>query len=149
YPQYVNAFRMLHGRFAPGGIVLDQQMAATLQAQVGDQVTLNPRSNARPERYRVTGVALITAADELFQPLNPLLGPAPAQPPENAVIMTTGTFVRTLAPGLPTIATGASGASSQPGAQTGTQWQVHAQLDHGPLAAGSPSAGYKRATQTV
>src|SRR5262249_51800177 len=80
YPQYVNAFRMLHGRFAPGGIVLDQQMAATLQAQVGDQVTLNPRSNARPERYRVTGVALITAADELFQPLNPLLGPAPAQP---------------------------------------------------------------------
>ena len=45
--------------------------------------------------------------------------------------MLTGTFARTLAPHLPTIATGASGASAQPGAQTGTQWQVQAQLDRG------------------
>ena len=32
------------------------------------------------------------------------------------------------------------GASAQPGAQTGTQWQVQAQLDRGPAQAGSPSA---------
>ena len=47
------------------------------------------------------------------------------------------------------IATGASGASAQPGSQTGTQWQVQAQLDRGPLTAGSPSSTLKRATQTV
>src|SRR5262249_1926200 len=92
---------------------------------------------------------LITAPDQVFQPLNPLLGPAPAQPPENAAIMTTSTFARTLAPELPTIATGASGASAQPGAQTGTQWQAQGQLEPRPLAAGSPSSTLKRATQPV
>ena len=98
---------------------------------------------------RSPGSRLITAPDQVFQPLNPLLGPAPAQPPQNAAIMLTGTFARTLAPRLSTIATGASGASAQPGSQTGTQWQVQAQLDRGPLASGSPSTAYKRATQTV
>ena len=124
-------------------------MAATLQARIGDTIRLRPRPNAPPQSYRVTGVALITAPDQVFQPLNPLLGPAPAQPPQNAAIMLTGTFARTLAPQLPTIATGASGASAQPGSQTGTQWQVQAQLDRGPLTAGSPSSTLKRATQTV
>jgi putative ABC transport system permease protein len=149
YAAHVHTFRMLRGSLRPGGVVLDQQMAATLQAQLGDTVRLRPRPNVPSRSYRVTGVALITAPDEVFQPLNPLLGPAPAQPPENAAIMLTGTFAHTLAKHLPTIATGASGASAQPGAQTGTQWQVQAQLDHGPLAAGSPSSALKRATQTV
>ena len=78
-------------------------MAATLQARVGDTVTLVPRPGAPPQRYKVSGVALITAPDQVFQPLNPLLGPAPAQPPENAVIMQTGTFQRTLGRALPPI----------------------------------------------
>ncbi|MDX6606027.1 MAG: putative transport system permease protein, partial [Solirubrobacterales bacterium] len=149
YAAHVHAFRMLQGTLTPGGVVLDQQMAATLQAKVGDTIRLRPRPNAPPQTYPVSGVALITAPDQLFQPLNPLLGPAPAQPPQNAAIMLAGTFARTLAPQLPTIATGASGASAQPGAQTGTQWQVQAQLDRGPLAAGSPSSALTRATQTV
>ena len=75
------------GRLRAGGVVLDQQMAATLQAQVGDTIRLRPRPNARRRAYTVSGVALITAPDQLFQPLNPLLGPAPAQPPQNAAIM--------------------------------------------------------------
>jgi putative ABC transport system permease protein len=149
YDAHVHTFRMLYGGLRPGGIVLDQQMAATLQARIGDTVRLTPRPNAPPVSYPVSGVALITAPDQVFQPLNPLLGPAPAQPPENAAIMLTGTFARTLARQLPTIATGATGASAQPGSQTGTQWQVQAQLDHGRLAAGSPSSALKRATQTV
>ncbi len=149
YTAHLHTFRMLQGGLQPGGIVLDQQMAATLQARVGDTIRLRPKPSAPPLPYRVSGVALITAPDQVFQPLNPLLGPAPAQPPQNAAIMLTGTFVRTLAPELPTIATGASGASAQPGAQTGTQWQVQAQLDRGPLASGSPSTAYKRSTQTV
>ena len=149
YPSHIHTFRFLQGSLQPGGVVLDQQMAATLQARIGDTIRLVPRPNAPPQSYRVTGVALITAPDQVFQPLNPLLGPAPAQPPQNAAIMLTGTFARTLAPQLPMIATGASGASAQPGSQTGTQWQVQAQLDRGPLTAGSPSSTLKRATQTV
>jgi putative ABC transport system permease protein len=149
YAANVHTFRFLQGGLKPGGVVLDQQMAATLQAKIGDTVRLQPRPNAPPQSYRVTGVALITAPDQVFQPLNPLLGPAPAQPPPNAAIMLTSTFARTLAPHLPAIATGASGASAQPGAQAGTQWQVQAQLDRGPLAAGSPSSALTKATQTV
>ena len=68
--------------------------------RIGDTIRLRPRPNAPPLSYRVTGVALITAPDQVFQPLNPLLGPAPAQPPQNAAIMLTGTFARTLAPQL-------------------------------------------------
>jgi putative ABC transport system permease protein len=149
YAANVHTFRMLQGSLRSGGIVLDQQMAATLQARIGDEVRLRPRPGAPPQAYPVSGVALITAPDVLFQPLNPLLGPAPAQPPENAAIMTTGTFARTLARALPEIGTGASGASAQPGAQTGTQWQVQVQLDRGPLAAGSPSSALRESTQTV
>jgi putative ABC transport system permease protein len=149
YVSHVRAFHFLQGGLRPGGVVLDQQMAATLQARIGDRITIRARSGSPPHSYRVAGVALITAPDQLFQPLNPLLGPAPAQPPENAAIMLTGTFARTLARQLPTIATGASGASAQPGAQTGTQWQVQAQLDHRLLAGGSPSTALTHATRSV
>ena len=81
YAARVHTFRMLQGGLRPGGVVLDQQMAATLQAKLGDTVRLRPRPNSPPVSYKVTGVGLITAPDQVFQPLNPLLGPAPAQPP--------------------------------------------------------------------
>ena len=149
YASHIHTYRMLQGSLQPGGIVLDQQMAATLQARIGDMVSLRATPHTPPQRYRVTGVGLITSPDTVFQPLNPLLGPAPAQPPTNAAIMLTPTFARTLGRQLPTIATGASGASAQPGAQSGTQWQVQAQLDRGPLASGSPSSALKKATATV
>ena len=68
------------------------------------------RAAPRRSRFPVTGVALVTAPDVLFQPLNPLLGPAPAQPPANIAIMPLDTFAATLAPALPAIAAGASGA---------------------------------------
>jgi MacB-like protein len=78
YPAHIDTFRLLQGWLREGAIVLDQQLAATLQAQIGDTVTLTPRPGARPQRYPVSGVALITAPDLIFQPLNPLLGPARA-----------------------------------------------------------------------
>ena len=68
-------------RCAPGAVVLDQQLAATLQVQPGDTVALRRAAARAPSVCRVSGVALVTAPDTLFQPLNPLLGPAPAQPP--------------------------------------------------------------------
>ncbi|HEV7584166.1 MAG TPA: ABC transporter permease, partial [Solirubrobacteraceae bacterium] len=98
--------------------------------------------------YPVSGVALITASDKLFQPLNPQLGPAPAQPPANVAVMPLETFASTYAPGLPTIANASVGSSAQPGAQSGVQWQVQTQLDPAALSGGSPSSALERATQT-
>jgi len=123
-------------------------MAATLQARMGDTVRLRAKRGAAPRPYKVSGVALITAPDQVFQPLNPQLGPAPAQPPENAVIMETGTFARTLAHDLSPVTAAHALANTQPGAQQGIQWQVQAQLDPAPLSAGSPSAALKLADQT-
>src|SRR5947209_5604327 len=77
YLTHIHTFRFLQGSLRPGAVDLDQQLAAQLQARIRDSVTITPRAGARPQRYTVSGVAQITAPDVLFQPLNPLLGPAP------------------------------------------------------------------------
>src|SRR5207253_1089161 len=124
----------------------DPKLAATLQVAPGDTVTLRPRAGAQPHRFRVSGIALVTAPDLLFQPLNPLLGPAPAQPPVDVAIMPLATFARTLAPSLPTITSAGSGAAAVPGAARGTQWQVDTQVDPQALG-GSPAHAFHRADQ--
>jgi putative ABC transport system permease protein len=141
YTTHIQTFRFLQGSLRPGAIVLDQQMAATLQAHIGDVVTITPRSGARPVRFPVSGVALITAPDTVFQPLNPVLGPAPAQPPANAAILPVATFAATIARELPAVASGSTGAAAVPGAQKGVQWQVQAQIDPRALG-GSPAQAY-------
>src|SRR5207244_7976646 len=92
YQQRFRTFHFLRGSLRPGEIVFDQQLAATLQVQPGDTVLLRPTARARPQRFRVSGVALVTAPDVVFQPLNPLAGPAPAQPPADVAILPVGTF---------------------------------------------------------
>lgn len=146
YGSHIHTFRLLQGALRPGAVVLDQQMAATLQSHIGDRVTLN--AGGPPRAYPVSGVGLVTAPDQLFQPLNPQLGPAPAQPPANVAIMPLHTFASTLARVIPTISALAGSANAQPGAQTGVQWQVQTQLDPVALSEGSPSAALERATQT-
>jgi len=148
YEAHLHTYRLLQGALRPGAVVLDQQMAATLQAQIGDLVTLSPPGQGQPHTYPVSGVALVTAPDKLFQPLNPQLGPAPAQPPANVAIMGLETFASTYARGVPTIGILSTGANIQPGAQTGVQWQVQTQLDPVALSGGSPSTALERATQT-
>jgi putative ABC transport system permease protein len=143
YLDHLNTFRFLRGGLRAGEIVFDQQLAATLQVEPGDTVLLTPRAGAAPQRFRVSGVALVTAPDVLFQPLNPLLGPAPAQPPADIAILPLATFAQRLAPQLPLIASAATGI---PGAQVGTQWQVQAQVDPRALN-GSPAHAYNTATQ--
>jgi putative ABC transport system permease protein len=138
YQAHIHTFRFLKGSLKPGSIVLDQQMAATLQAHTGDFISLSARPGARPDRFRVSGVALITAPDVVFQPLNPLLGPAAAQPPANAAILPIATLSSTLARHEGSIPSGSTGASAVPGAQTGIQWQVSVQVD--PRALGSTPA---------
>jgi putative ABC transport system permease protein len=147
YLRHIPTFRYLHGSLQSGGIVLDQQLAATLQAQVGDTVTLTPTRGAAPQQFKVTGVALVSAADVLFQPLNPLLGPAPAQPPANIVVMPLDTFASTLAPRLPVVSAANAASAAVPGTLPGTQWQVQAQVDPSHLGS-SPSVALKTADQT-
>jgi putative ABC transport system permease protein len=125
YLHRIDTFRFLRGGLSPGEIVLDQQLAATLRARVGDTVRLRLGGHSPPRAFRVGGVALVTAADVLFQPLNPASGPAPAQPPANIAILTAGTFARTLG---------------------GGRWQVQAQVDRASLG-GTPSEAFKRAGQ--
>ncbi|HSR95069.1 MAG TPA: FtsX-like permease family protein [Solirubrobacterales bacterium] len=146
YPRRVDTFRFLRGSLQPGRVVLDQQLAATLQARIGDSVTLRTGGKGPPQRLEVSGVALVTAPDLLFQPLNPQLGPAPAQPPSNVAIVPLGTFARRLAPQLPSLASAGIGSSAVPGAQAGVQWQVQAQVDPAALT-GTPSHALTRASQ--
>jgi putative ABC transport system permease protein len=147
YQNHLSTFRVLQGGFAPGGVVLDQQMAATLQAGIGDIVTLRSRTSGSPRRYRVTGVALVDHADVLFQPLSPQTGPAAAQPPANVVLMPLSTFASTYAPTLRNLTAANIGSSAVPGAQDGVQWQVHVQLDPHRLT-GSPANALAQATGT-
>jgi putative ABC transport system permease protein len=146
YLNHVKTFRILQGGLQPGGVLLDQQMAATLQAQVGDHVSMVARSGAPPRRFRVSGIVLVTAPDVLFQPLNPQLGPAPAQPPANVAVMPLSTFARAYAPGLRAITPASVGSSAVPGALDGVQWQVQANLDPATLT-GSPSNALTLADQ--
>src|SRR5262249_38787937 len=80
YRDQVHTFRFLRGPLRSGEVVFAQQLAATLQVQPGDSVVLRPGRGARARRFRVSGIALVTAPDVLFQPLNLLLGPSPSQP---------------------------------------------------------------------
>jgi putative ABC transport system permease protein len=146
YLEHIRTFRFLRGSLRAGEIVFDQQLAATLQVRPGDTVTLTPRPGARPRRFRVSGVALVTAPDVLFPPLNPLVGPAPAQPPADIAILPLETFARTLAPSLRPIAAAGAGAAALPGVPQGVQWQVQAQVDPAELS-GSPGAALHRADQ--
>jgi putative ABC transport system permease protein len=146
YLRHIDTFRLLRGGLRPGTVVLDQQLAATLRARVGDRVKIRLGPNAPPRELKVGGVALVTAPDVLFQPLNPQLGPAPAQPPANVAIMPIGTFARTIGRQLPSLAAAAPGAASVPGAATAVQWQVQAQLDPASLG-GSPGQAFSRAGQ--
>lgn len=146
YLRHINTFRFLRGSLKPGQIVLDQQLAATLQAQIGDSVTVSGGPHAPPRRFRVGGVALVTAPDVLFQPLNPLTGPAPAQPPANVAILPIETFARTLARQEPAITAASGGASAVPGTQGGVQWQVQAQVNPATLG-GTPGQAYTRSNQ--
>ncbi|MEA2197545.1 MAG: putative transport system permease protein [Solirubrobacteraceae bacterium] len=148
YDRHFNVFRFLQGKLEPGHIVLDQQLAATLQARIGDRVAVTPRPGARSRSFVVSGIALITAPDVVFQPLNPQIGPAPAQPPSNAAILPLDTFARTLAPALHAIVPATLGSSAVPGAQNGAQWQVQAQASPSQLGH-TPGQAYTRSLQIV
>lgn len=146
YLHRIDTFRFLRGGLRPGEVVLDQQLAATLRAQIGDTVKLRPGANSPPRAFKVGGVALVTAPDVLFQPLNPVVGPAPAQPPANIAIMPVETFASTIGGRLPSLGSANAGSAAVPGTLSGVQWQVQAQVDRASLG-GTPNEAFKRAGQ--
>lgn len=146
YLRHIEAFRFLTGGLGPGEIVLDQQLAATLRAQVGDTVNLRLGAHLPPQSFKVGGVALVTAPDVLFQPLNPQVGPAPAQPPANIAILPVATFAKAVGGVLPSLGSASPAAATVPGTLSGVQWQVQAQVDRASLG-GTPSEAFKRAGQ--
>ena len=146
YSRHVGAVRFLQGRMREGALVLDQQLAATLQARIGDTVAVTAQRGKPARRLPVSGIVLVQDADVLFQPLNPLLGPAAAQPPADIAVMPVATFAKTFGHDIASIPAGASGAAAVPGAQRGIQWQIHAQADPRTLT-GTPSHALTLATR--
>lgn len=129
-PDYLRAlrpFNLLTGTVDPGGVVLSQPLASTLQAQVGDIVTLMPSAQSSPVPLRVSGIAVIDASDLLFQAVGGA-GAAASAPPSQVVIVPIGLLQQVLA------------------AAPGVQWEVHAQIDRSILAGGPADAQASLAT---
>ncbi|HSS04408.1 MAG TPA: ABC transporter permease [Solirubrobacterales bacterium] len=146
YLERIETFRFLRGGLRSGEIVLDQQLAATLRAAVGDTVKLRLGPSLPLQKLKVGGIALLTAPDVVFQPLNSTIGPTPAQPPANIAILAVGTFARTIGARLPSLGAASAAAAAVPGTLSGVQWQVQVQLDRAKLT-GTPSEALKRAGQ--
>jgi putative ABC transport system permease protein len=137
YQSEFQTFRMLHGSLQSDGVVLDQQLAATLQAGVGDTILISPRAGTKPVPLKVTGVAVVSAADTLFQPLIPLLGPAPTSPPADVAIMPFASFVKHFGSALNTVAPSSASAASAATGTSGITYQVQAQVNP-KILTGSP-----------
>jgi putative ABC transport system permease protein len=137
YRSEFHTFRMLYGSLKSDGVVLDQQLAATLQAGVGDTVLISSRAGANPVPLEVTGIAVVSAGDTLFQPLIPQLGPAPASPPADVAIMPFASFVKHFGSTLGTVAPSSASAASAATGTSGITYQVQAQVDP-TILTGSP-----------
>ena len=88
----------------------------------------------------------MTAPDVLFQPLNPLLGPAPAQPPANVAIIPLDTFAQPSRPAA------ADHAREPPARRRSRRAERHPMAGAGPgrpggPVGGSPAHALTRATQ--
>ena len=150
YQRHIHTFPLSsRARLGPAQIVLDQQLAATLQARIGDTVTLDAAAGRPPRAFRVSGVALITAPDVVFQPLNPLLGPAPAPAAGERRDHAAGHVRRARSRrSCHRSRPAPSGASAVPGAQSGVQWQVQAQVDPAGLGHTPGQALHPRAVRS-
>ena len=129
-PDYVRDLRPFHlltGSLEPGGVVLSQPLASTLQAQVGDTVSLQTSAQSSPVPLRVSGIAVLDASELLFQPVGGS-GAAASAPPSQVVIVPIGLFQQVLT------------------AAPGVQWEVHAQVDRSTLAGGPAEAQVRLAT---
>jgi putative ABC transport system permease protein len=129
-PDYLRALRPFHlltGSLDPGGVVLSQPLASTLQAQVGDTVVLHTSAQSSPVSLHVSGIAVLDASELLFQPVG-AAGAAGSAPPSQVVIAPIGLFQQSL--------------STAPA----VQWEVHAQVIRSLLIGGPAEAEVRLTT---
>ena len=128
---HIHTFRFLRGSLAPGEVVLDQQLAATLQAESATRSRSTPRRAPRRSAFRVSaGSRSSPRPTSLFQPLNPLLGPG-ARPAAGRTSRSCRS-ARSRARSRRRCRRSRRRRRRRRGArapQTASQWQVQAQLD--------------------
>jgi len=78
---------------ARSGVLIAQQTAANLHAQVGSQITVE-RPGQRPTTLQVDGIVDLPAADSLFQSIGAAPGSAPTAPPDNVMLLPQSTWDR-------------------------------------------------------
>ena len=120
YLAHLHTFRFLRGSLAAraGRARPAARRDAAGAARRHGRADAAPRARSRCA-FRVSGIALVTAADLLFQPLNPLLGPGPAQPPANIAILPLGDVRARRRAGACRRSPPRPAASAVPGSQTG------------------------------
>lgn len=128
YLGQLKPFHLLTGRVDASGVVLSQPLASTLQAQVGDLVSLQLAPQVASAPVLVTGIAAMDVSELLFQPLGVGASGAPAAPPTQVMIAPIGIFQKQFR-GAPNV-----------------QWEVHAQVGRGLLAGGPADAQQRLAT---
>ena len=115
YGSHIHTFRLLNGSLRPGGVLLDQQTGGHCRRGLAtrSRSCLDP---ARLAALRGLRGRPDHGPDQVSLPLNPSVGPAPAQPPGNAVIWRNRHLPADAGPVLPRSRPQAT-ANSQPGAQ--------------------------------
>jgi len=76
---------------ARSGVLIAQQTAANLHAQVGSQISVE-RPGQAPTTLRVDGIVDLPAADSLFQSIGAAPGSAPTAPPDNVMLLPQATW---------------------------------------------------------
>ncbi len=86
---FPKAMRLLVGSLT--GPVVAQQTAANLHVQPGDTVTVK-RSGMKPFKVKISGVVELPQADSLFQNVGAPPQSQPVAPPDNVLLIPSGTF---------------------------------------------------------
>src|SRR5204863_8314587 len=100
---------------ARSGVLIAQQAAANLHASVGSEISF-ARPGLRPVHVRIQGIVDLPQADSLFQVVGLPPGSGLRAPPDNVLLLPSGTWHRYFGPA----------AASRPGA---TYDQLHVKLD--------------------
>src|SRR5205085_8905788 len=108
---------------ARSGVLIAQQTAANLHAQVGSSISVE-RPGQAPTTLRVDGIVDLPAADSMFQSIGAAPGSAPTAPPDNVMLLPQTAWER--------LFTG-------PGAK-GVSRQIHVNLS--PALPSDPSAAF-------
>ena len=125
--------------FAPARSCSTSSSRRRCRLEPGDLVTIVAApGRGRRSRLRVGGIALVTAPDVLFQPLNPRSARRLPSRRPNIAILPFDTFAREVRARAADDRAGGASLDDSRRRRRGSQWQVQAQVDPGHLT-GSPA----------